>query len=80
MGVIWREFGDGVSMSERYLRMWIGVLPVLGSLPFGNEGLMKSWGSSGGVRFKLSLTAKLSDNVCFSSKTFSEMRQKKEKA
>ena len=41
MGVIWREFGDGVSMSERYLRMCMGVLPVLGSLLFIMEGLIK---------------------------------------
>lgn len=71
MGVIWREFGDGVSMSERYFRMWMGVLPVLGSLLFVGAGLMKVWGSSGGVRFTFSLTAKFSDNVSFSSKTFS---------
>lgn len=63
MGVIWREFGDGVSISERYLRMWMGVLPVLGSLLFVMEGLMKLWGSSGGVRFTLSLTATSSDRV-----------------
>ena len=48
MGVIWREFGDGVSMSERYLRMCMGVLPVLGSL-LVIEGLRKGPGSSGGV-------------------------------
>ena len=39
MGVMWREFGDGVSISERYLSMCTGVLPVLGSVLF--EGLMK---------------------------------------
>lgn len=75
MGVIWREFGDGVSMSERYVRMWMGVLPVLGSLLFVAAGLMKVWGSSGGVRFAFSLTAKFSDNVSFSSKTFSTVNK-----
>ena len=59
MGVIWREFGDGVSKSERYRRMCMGVLPVLGSLLFPMEGT-KLWGSSGGVRFTCSLTAKSS--------------------
>lgn len=49
MGVIWRQFGDGVSMSERYLRMCMGVLPVLDAL-FGAEGLAKFCGSSGGER------------------------------
>ena len=63
MGVIWREFGDGVSISERYLRMWMGVLPVLRSLLFVMEDFMKLWGSSGGVRFTLSLTATSSGRV-----------------
>ena len=63
MGVIWREFGDGVSISERYLRMWMGVLPVLRSLLFVMEGFMKLWGSSGWVRLTLSLTATSSGRV-----------------
>lgn len=69
MGVIWREFGDGVSMSERYLRMWMGLLSVLESLLFVVEG------SSGGVRLALLLTAKFSDSISFSSKTFSKMNK-----
>lgn len=73
MGVIWREFGDGVSMSDRYRRMCMGVLPVLGSLLFVMEGLMKLWGSSGGVRFTFSLTAKSSDRVALSSSKFSKI-------
>lgn len=56
MGVIWREFGDGVSMSERYLRMCMGVLPVLGSL-LVIEGLRKVPGSSGGVMLTSAPTA-----------------------
>ena len=73
MGVMWREFGDGVSMSERYLRMCMGVLPVLGSLLFIREGLTKLWGSSGGVRFTFSLTSKSSDGVSLSWSRFSKM-------
>lgn len=74
MGVMWREFGDGVSISERYLRMCIGVLPVLGSPVFIIEGLMKLWGSSGGVRFTFSLTSKSSDSVSLSAwSRFSKM-------
>ena len=73
MGVMWREFGDGVSMSERYLRMCMGVLPVLGSLLFIREGLTKLWGSSGGVRFTFSLTSKSSDGVSLSWSWFSKM-------
>lgn len=45
MGVIWREFGVGVSVSERYLTMCMGVLPVLDALL-----VMKVSGSSGGVK------------------------------
>ena len=44
MGVIWREFGVGVSVSERYLTMCMGVLPVLDALL-----VMKVSCSSGGV-------------------------------
>ena len=73
MGVIWREFGDGVSISERYLRMCLGVLPVLGSLLFIMKGLMKLWGSSGGVRFTFSLTSKFSDSVSLSWSRFSKI-------
>lgn len=73
IGVIWREFGDGVSMSERYLRMCTGVLPVLGSQLFVMEGLMKLWGSSGGVRFTFSLTTKSSDRVSLSWSRFSKI-------
>ena len=45
MGVIWREFGVGVSVSDRYLTMCMGVLPVLDALL-----VMKVSGSSGGVK------------------------------
>ena len=38
----------------------MGVLPVFGSLVFPMEGLTKLWGSSGGVRFMCTLTAKSS--------------------
>ena len=72
MGVIWREFGDGVSKSERYLRMCIGVLPVFGAL-FGIVGLTKFSGSSGGVRVTSVLTEQNSDFVS-SSNTFSVRR------
>lgn len=45
MGVIWREFDVGVSVSERYLTMCMGALPVLDALL-----VMKVSGSSGGVK------------------------------
>lgn len=48
MGVIWWEFGDGVFMFERYLRMCMGVLFVLG-LFLVIEGLRKVLGLFGGV-------------------------------
>lgn len=62
MGVMWWEFGDGVFIFERYLRMCIGVLFVLGLLVF-IEGLMKLWGFLGGVRFIFLLIFKFFDSV-----------------
>ena len=71
MGVIWREFGDGVSMSERYLRMCMGVLPVLGSL-LVIEGLRKVPGSSGGVMLTSAPTAAPSNLGSLLSNTISK--------
>lgn len=70
MGVIWREFGDGVSMSDRYLRICIGVRPVLGAL-FGT----KVWGPSGGVTAASSLIGQSFVAFSFSSNTFSKKKQ-----
>ena len=67
-GVSWWGFGDGVSISERYRRMCMGVLPDFGSR-LVMEGLGKVRSSSGGVRLKSS------DFVSLSFNTFSKNKQ-----
>ena len=67
-GVSWCGFGDGVSISERYRRMCIGVLPGFCSR-LVKEGLGKVRSSSGGVRLKSS------DFVSLSFNTFSKNKQ-----